>query len=182
MFALARSHMKLGQYDEAVDYFNRVRPNVGDAYRSSIAALGEIAMERGDTAKAMEHYKEARRLGGSTLYSVSTLDDRIERIEKRQRDKAAEPKPASVQVKHLHGSLRGSCSGTLTVDRTGVRYDGSEHTYAANFIGVGVRIGKDEMTVSFQNKSQKFKANAAEAEHFREALTKYQQATSSTNR
>jgi tetratricopeptide (TPR) repeat protein len=182
MFALARSHMKLGQYEEAVDYFNRVRPNVGDAYRSSIAALGEIAMERGNTSKALEHYKEARRLGGSTLYSVSTLDDRIERIEKRQRDKAAEPKPASVQVKHLHGSLRGSCSGTLTVDRTGVRYDGSEHTYAANFIGVGVRIGKNEMTVSFQNKSQKFKADGAEAERFREALTRYQQANSSTNR
>lgn len=182
MFALARSHMKLGQYDEAVDYFNRVPANVGDAYRSSIAALGEIAMERGDTSKALERYKEARRLGGSPLYSVATLDDRIERIEKRQRDKAAEPKPASVQVKHLHGSLRGSCSGTLTVDRTGVRYDGNDHTYAANFIGVGVRIGKDEMTVSFQNKSQKFKADGAEAERFREALTRYQQANSSTNR
>ena len=71
MFALARSHMKIGQFDEAVDYFNRVPPNVGDAYRSSIAALGEIAMERGDTAKALERYKEARRLGGSPLYSVS---------------------------------------------------------------------------------------------------------------
>lgn len=181
-FALARSHMKLGQYDEAVDYFNRIKPNVGDAYRSSIAALGDIAMERGDTARALERYKEARRLGGSPLYSVATLDDRIERIEKRQRDKAAEPKPASVQVKHLHGSLRGSCSGTLTVDRTGLRYDGSEHVYSANLIGVGVRISKDEMTVLFQNKSQKFKANGAEAERFREALSRYQQAYSSTNR
>ncbi|HJQ67496.1 MAG TPA: PEGA domain-containing protein [Blastocatellia bacterium] len=182
MFALARSHMKLGQFDEAADYFNRVPPNVGDAYRSSIAALGEIAMERGDTAKALERYKEARRLGGSPLYSVSTLDDRIEKIERRQREKAAEPKAASVQVKHLHGSLRGSCSGTLTVDRTGVRYDGSEHTYSANFIGVGVQVGKDEMSVSFQSKSQKFKVDRSEAERFREALTRYQQANSSTNR
>lgn len=182
LFALARSHMKLGQHDEAADYFNRVPANVGDAFRSSKAALGEIAMEQGNTAKALEFYKEARRLGGSTLYSVSTLDDRIEKIEKRQRDKAAEPKPASVRVKHLHGSLRGSCSGTLTVDRTGVRYDGSEHTYAANFIGVGVQVGKDEMTVSFQSKNQKFKVDASEAERFREALIRYQQANSSTNR
>jgi thioredoxin-like negative regulator of GroEL len=182
MFALARSHMKLGQLDEAADYFRRVPPNVGDEYRSAIAALGEIAMERGDTAKAVERYKEARQLGGSTLYSVSTLDDRIEKIEKRQRDKAAEPTPVTIQVKHLHGSLRGSCSGTLSVSRTGVRYDGSEHVYSANLIGVGVQIAKDEMTVVFQNKSQKFKADRANAERFREALVAYQQAYSSANK
>ena len=87
-----------------------------------------------------------------------------------------------MQVKHLHGSLRGSCSGTLTVDRTGVRYDGSEHTYAANFIGVGVQVGKDEMTVSFQSKNPKFKVDRSEAERFREALTRYQQANSSTSK
>ena len=176
LYALARSHMKLGQLDQAAIYFRNVPPSLDDEYRSSIAALGEIAMERGDTAKALERYKEARRLGGSTLYSIATLDDRIEKIEKRQREKAAEPTPAAIQVKHLHGSLRGSCSGTLKVNPTGVRYDGSEHVYSANLVGVGVQIAKDEMTVTFQNKSQKFKVDRADAERFREALARYQQA------
>ena len=176
IYALARSHMKLGQLDEAASYFRSVPPSIGEEYRSSIAALGEIAMERGDTAKALERYKEARRLGGSTLYSIATLDDRIEKIEKRQREKAAEPTPVAIQVKHLHGSLRGSCSGTLRVSPTGVRYDGSEHVYSANLVGVGVQIAKDETTVVFQNKSQKFKVDRADAERFREALARYQQA------
>ena len=176
IYALARSHMKLGQLDQAAVYFRNVPQSIDDEYRSSIAALGEIAMERGDTAKALERYKEARRLGGSTLYSVATLDDRIEKIEKRQREKAAEPTPVTIQVKHLHGSLRGSCSGTLAVSPTGVRYDGSEDVYAANLVGVGVQIAKDEMAVFFQNKSQKFKVDRADAERFREALARYQQA------
>lgn len=182
IYALARSHMKLGQLDQAASYFNRVPQSIGDEYRSSIAALGEIAMERGDTSKAVERYKEARRLGGSTLYSIATLDDRIEKIEKRQRDKAAEPTPITIQVKHLHGSLRGSCSGTLKANPTGVRYDGSEHVYSANLVGVGVQIAKDEMTVSFQNKSQKFKVDRADAERFRETLARYQQANTSANK
>jgi tetratricopeptide (TPR) repeat protein len=176
IYALGRSHLKLGQLDQAASYLRDVPPSNGDEYRSAIAALGEIAMERGDTARALERYKEARRLGGSALYSIATLDDRIEKIEKRQREKAAEPTPAAIQVKHLHGSLRGSCSGTLKVNPTGVRYDGSEHVYSANLVGVGVQIAKDEMTVSFQNKSQRFKVDRADAERFREALARYQQA------
>ncbi len=176
IYALARSHLKLGQLDQAASYFRDVPPSIGDEYRSSIVALGEIAMERGDTAKALDRYREARRLGGSTLYSIATLDDRIEKIEKRQREKAAEPTPVAIQVKHLHGSLRGSCSGTLKVNPTGVRYDGGDHVYSANLIGVGVQIAKDEMTVAFQNKSQKFKVDRADAERFREALARYQQA------
>lgn len=184
LFALARSHMKLGQLEEAVAYYNRVPSNAGDAYRSAIAAIGEIAMQRGDTSTALRKYKDARQLGGSTLYSVAALDDKIERIEKRQRDKAAEPTPVSIEVKHLHGSLRGSCSGTLTVNSTGVRYDGGdgEHVYSANLIGVGVRIAKDEMSVAFQSKSQKFKVAQSNAESFRETLARYQQAYSSANK
>ena len=182
LFALARSHMKLGQLDQAVIYFGRVPPSAGDAYRSAIAAVGEIAMQRGDTATAVKKYKDARQLGGSTLYSVAALDDKIERIEKRQRDKAAEPTPVSIQVKHLHGSLRGSCSGTLTVTSTGVRYDGGEHVYSANLIGVGVRVAKDELSVAFQSKSQKFKVAQSDAESFRETLARYQQSYSSANK
>ncbi len=182
IFALARSYMSIGRLDEAASYFRKVPKVVGDEYRSSIASLGDIAMARGNNAAALDHYKEARQLGGSVLYPIGTLDDKIERIEKQQREKAAEPTPVTIQVKHLHGGVfGGSCRGTLTVNSTGVRYDGSEHVFSANFVGVSVRTSKDEMSIQFQNKTEKFKTTRSDAERFKEALAKYQ-GTVSINR
>src|SRR6185369_404506 len=144
--------------DQAAHYFRQIRPSGDDQYRSAIAALGDIAKERGDYAGALEKYKEAKQLGGSTLYSIAKLDDRIEQIEKRERAKAAEPVPVTIRVKHLHGGLiGGSCNGTLTIGSTGVRYDGTEHTFSANLLSAGVRVAKDEMVVKFQDKNEKFK-------------------------
>ena len=178
VFALARSHMQLGQYDEASAYFQKVPKTGGDQYRSSIAALGDIASRRGDVATALDRYKEARQLGGSALYTVPTLEDKIERIERRQREKAAEPTPLTIQVRHLHGGLLGgSCSGPLTVNSSGVRYDG-EHSFSYSIAGVSVFVSKDEMTIHFQKDSQKFKVARADAERFHEALARYKQAYS----
>ncbi len=181
VFALARSYMKMGQFDQAASYFRKVPQAAGDQYRSSIAALGEIAAQLGDTASAVERYKEARQLGGSTLYSVPNLEDKIDRIERKQREKAAEPTPLTIQVRHLHGGLLGgSCSGALTINSAGVRYDGTEHTYSYTVSGVEVRVAKDEMTIQFQKDSQKFKVARSDAERFREALARYKQSYSST--
>jgi tetratricopeptide (TPR) repeat protein len=181
--ALAHSYMKLGQYDKASSYFRKILPSNDDTYRTAVAALGDIARERGDTATALEQYKSARQLGGSTLYSIATLDDRIERIERKQREKAAEPIPITIRVKHLHGGLMGgSCSGALTINSTGVRYDGTEHTYSSNLVAVGVRIAKDEMTVRFQDKSEKFKVAHSEAERFSDTLSRFQQAYAPINK
>jgi len=176
VFALARSYMKLGQLDKAASYFRQVQPSDDDVYRSARAALGDIAFQRGDTNGALERYKEARRLGGSTLYPIAALDDRIERIEKKQKEKEAEPVPVIIRVRHQHGGLiGGSCNGPLTVDSTGVRYDGSEHVFSYNLLGVSVRVTGEEIVLQFQKSSQKFKASRADAERFREALTRYQQ-------
>jgi hypothetical protein len=178
IFALARSHMQQGQYDEASAYFQKVPKTGGDQYRSSIAALGDIAYKRGDVAAALDRYKEARELGGSALYTVPTLEDKIDRIERRQREKAAEPTPLTIQVRHLHGGLLGgSCSGPLTVNSSGVRYDG-EHSFSYSIAGVSVFVTKDEMTIHFQKDSQKFKVARTDAERFREALARYKQAYS----
>jgi tetratricopeptide (TPR) repeat protein len=185
VFALARSYMKTGELDKAASYFRKVPESGDDSYRSSIAALGEISLQQGETASAVENFKEARRLGGSTLYTIASLDDKIERIERRERDKAAEPTPLTIQVRHLHGGLLGgSCAGPLTVNSTGVRYDGGgeQHVFSANLIGVGVRITKDEMTVQFQSNSQKFKVARSEAERFREALARFQQVYSPSSK
>ena len=181
--AIAHSFMKVGQLERAASYFRQIPSSDDDTYRSAVAALGDIARERGDTATALEQYKKARQLGGSTLYSVATLDDRIERIERKQREKAAEPIPISIRVKHLHGGLMGrSCSGALTIDSKGVRYDGTEHTYSSNLVGVGVRIAKDEMTVKFQDKSEKFKVARSDAERFSDTLSRFQQAYAPINK
>lgn len=181
VFAIARSHMQLGRFDEASSYFQKVPKTGGDQYRSSIAALGDIAFKRGDIATALDRYKEARQLGGSALYTVPTLEDKIDRIEKRQREKAAEPTPLTIQVRHLHGGLLGgSCSGSLTVNSTGVRYDG-EHSFSYSIAGVELHVTKDEMSIHFQKDSQKFKVARADAERFRETLARYKQAYSPTS-
>jgi tetratricopeptide (TPR) repeat protein len=183
IFALARSCMKIGQLDKAALYFRKVPPSGDDLYRSSIAALGDIAREHGDAATALDRYKEARQLGGSTLYSIATLDDKIEKIEKKQREKDAEPVPLTIRAKHLHGGVfGGSCGGTISINSTGVRYDGSEHVFSSNLVGVGVRMTKDELIVKFQDKSEKFKAARADAERFSETLSRFQQAYSPINK
>ena len=183
VFALARSYLKLNHLDQAEPLFRQVQPTAGDdAYRSSLAALGDIAFQRGDSTTAVERWKEARQLGGSTIYPVATLDDKIDRIEKKQREKAAEPSPLTVQVKHLHtGLLGGSCSGTLTINATGVRYDG-QHVYASNLVGAGLSLTKDEMVITFQGNPQKFRVAHADAERVRETLARYQQTYSPANK
>jgi tetratricopeptide (TPR) repeat protein len=174
LFALARSYMKTGQRDNAESYFRKIKPSGEDAYRSSIAALGDIAFQRGESATAVERWKEARQLGGSALYSVATLDDKIESVEKKQREKAAEPSPLTLQVKHRHGGLLGgSCSGALTINATGVRYDG-HHVFASSLVGVRVGITKDEMAIRFEGNSEKFRVGRADAERVRETIARYQ--------
>ena len=179
VFALARSYFMTGHLDQAEQLFREVRPARGDtSYQSSIAFLGEIAFQNGNSEKAVERWKEARQLGGSTIYSVATLNDKIENVEKKQREKEAEPTPLTLQVKHGHtGLLGGSCSGTLTVNSTGVRYDGQQeqHVYASSLVGVRISIEKDEMVVRFEGKAQKFKLSRADAARFHETVSKYQQ-------
>ena len=175
IFALARSYLKVGQLDHADDYFRQVKPSREDEYRSAITLLGDIAYQKGDSESAVKRWKEARQMGGSTLFSVAALDDKIEKIEKKQREKAAEPTPLTIQVKHAHGGLLGgSCTGTLTINATGVRYDG-QHVFASNLVGAGVSFTKDEMNIKFQGNSQKFRVPRADAELVRETLARYQQ-------
>jgi hypothetical protein len=183
LFALARSYQKIGQLDLAESYYLKIKPNGEDVYRSTIASLGDIAKARGDSSTAVEKWKEARQLGGSALYSVAALDDKIEQVEKKQRDKAAEPSPLTLEVKHLHGGiLGGSCSGTLTINTNGVRYDGGTHVFASNLMGVGVTLTKDEMLIKFQGTQQKFRVSRADAEKVRETLSRYQQTYSPSNK
>jgi hypothetical protein len=42
--------------------------------------LGDIAFQKGDSESAVKRWKEARQLGGSTLFSVALLEDKIEQI------------------------------------------------------------------------------------------------------
>jgi PEGA domain-containing protein len=175
LYSLARSYMRTGQADQAEHYFRKLQPTDGEHYRSALASLGDIANQRGDTGTAVERWKEARQLGGSTTYTVGILDDKIERVERVRREKAAEPQPLTIQVRHVHGGLLGgTCAGPLTVSSTGVAYDGKEHQYSYNVAGVGVGVAKDEMTIRFGKDSQRFKVARTDAERFRETVNRYQ--------
>ncbi|HEV8483941.1 MAG TPA: PEGA domain-containing protein [Blastocatellia bacterium] len=177
MIALAGCHYKSGHLELAASYYRKVPESAGEAYRTAVAAQGDIAMARTDTSAAVAQYKKALQLGGSTRYSPAILQDKIDRIEKKQREKAAEPTALTIQVKHLHGKLRGSCSGTLSVTAKGVRYDGKD-AFAANLSWTNVVISKDKFTLQIQGKSMDFTAAPGEAERFQEALGRYQAAIS----
>jgi hypothetical protein len=109
----------------------KIKPNGEDVYRSTIAALGDIAKARGDSSTAVEKWKEARQLGGSALYSVAALDDKIEQVEKKQREKAAEP----TRLLWRSSIYTADCWVARAAERhnqsTGVRYDG-QHVFASN--------------------------------------------------
>lgn len=179
LFALAHSHLKLGQSGQAISYFEKIQPNAGETYNSALAIMGEIALERGDTEGALRRYREARQRGGSLMYPASTLDYKIERIERRQEEKAAQPAALSIRVRHLHSGILGrSCEGVLTVSSTGVVYrSAGGDNYSANLVGLRVQVDKDELTVfGFVKNPQKFKSTGQDAERFRETLAKYQNA------
>jgi hypothetical protein len=175
LFALGRSYYKLHQLDKAIDRLRLVPERTGETYRSALGVLGDIDADRGEINDALEHYTQARALGGSTLYGLDELDNKIDRLNKKVRVKAAEPSAMSIQVKHLHGGLlHGSCSGTLTVDRTGVRFDGPD-TFSASLMGTEIAVKNDEITIKFLGKPEKFKALHPDvAERFREAHLKFQ--------
>lgn len=175
IFALGHSCMKTGHLDRANRYLKSVPPIEPGTRCSAIAALGEIASLRGDINTALERYREARELGGSTIYPIPELDARIEQIERGRREKESEPAPLSITVTHLHGGVfGGSCKGALGVSSTGVRFDGTEHTYAANFVSVGVVVTNSHLEVLFHNKPEKFRASPGDAQRFHNALIRYQ--------
>jgi hypothetical protein len=175
IFALGHSYFQLGHLAEAATYLRQVPSSIGDQYISAKALLGEIAAKHGDYSTAVGFYKEALKLGGSNLYLPAKLDDMIDRIEKRQQEKATAPTPVFIMVKHPHGALRGSCSGQLSVDAGGVRYNG-EHSFSANLVGVSAGISKKELRIGYQGQSIKFEVSPSEAERFRDALVRYQTA------
>ena len=176
IFALARCLHKTNHLDQAASYYLKVPEMPAENYRSAVAALGEIAMQRNDPATALGQYKKALQLGGSTRYTPEILQDKIDKIESKQRAKAAEPTALTIQVKHLHGKFRGTCSGTLSVTARGVRYDGKD-AFAANLSWATVIIEKDNrFTLRLQGKSMVFEATPGEAERFQEALGRYQAA------
>jgi tetratricopeptide (TPR) repeat protein len=174
IFALGESHKNLGHLAQAAEYFRQV-PDVGEQRTSAIASLGDIAYDQGDADTALRRYKEARQRGGSTLYTPAKLDDKIERIERQARAKAEEPTPVAILVKHEHGVLRGSCSGTLTVNAAGVNYNTTgEHAFSANLTGVTVVVAKGGLEIRYPGKTWPFKTGLGNATQFRDALLKYQ--------
>ena len=175
IFALARAHKELGNLDQAAAYFHMQPKQPGETYRSARAELGDIAYRRGDQATALAYYKEAISLGGSTLHSIDSLQYKIDRIERTQREKASQPIPLSIQVKHQHGAFRGSCKGTLQVSSTGVRFDG-DHVFSANVVGLRVSVAKDKLTL-FLNGKQEFKGLRVDLERFQQAVVSYQNIT-----
>ena len=174
--ALGQSHLKLGQLDKAETYFTRLLRGNVDGRRTGLEGLADIADRRNDIYTARARYEELRNMGGGR-YSVDELNAKIERLEKKQREKEAESAPVTIQVTHLHGGPFGrTCRGTLTVNRLGVRYDGDHHTFAEKVAGVTLLLTRDGMKVGFNKKEESFKAQDTDAQRFRDTLNKLQAA------
>jgi tetratricopeptide (TPR) repeat protein len=177
LFALGHSCYETHAFETAASYLKQLPSTAGAAYVSGLALLGEIQEREGDLSAALQYYNQARDLGGSTMYQVIRLDDKIDRIEKRQHAAAIQPSTYSIQVRHIHGGLlHGSCTGTLRVEETGVRYDAAngEHTFSSSITGTEISMGNDELSVKFMDRTEKFKVSHPEGEKLRQALIKFQ--------
>ncbi|MEW6208894.1 MAG: PEGA domain-containing protein [Acidobacteriota bacterium] len=178
VFALAYSYRKTGQNDLALSYLSQIHPSAGETYNSALTVIGDIALERGDADGALRRYREARQRGGSLMYPTASLDYKMENIERRQEEKAAQPTALSIRVRHLHSGLLGrSCEGELTVSSTGVVYRSADDNYSASLAVPRARVVKGELIITgFTASPQKFKAAGQDAERFRETLAKFQNA------
>ena len=174
LFALGRSYFKLGQYDRATAYLYRVPQSLGDSYCSALVMLGDAEGERDNPRTALEHYRAALSLGGSSLYPATAVEDRIKKSEKRMTEKAFEPPPVTIPVSHIHNNPPGLCNGSLSVSGSMIRFDGREHTFSSRLAGTVVRVSRDELTVLFVDKPQKFKASQSDADRFEDAVLRFQ--------
>jgi len=75
-------------------------------------------------------------------------------------------------VEHLHGLLRGSCSGELSISGLRVEYRPRQgnHGFAAPFSAMKMKLNDDkiELLESGQAKTQVLKAPAAETKRIKE--------------
>ncbi|MGH9822260.1 MAG: PEGA domain-containing protein [Blastocatellia bacterium] len=175
---LGRAYFKMGELEQAIEYLKQVpaTPAREAAHVTALGTLGEIAASRGNAAEAIEYYTQAKDLGGSIVYSVPILDEKISGLERRQKAVLERPTRYSIQVTHQHGGiLHGSCTGQLSVDETGVRFDGKDHHFAANLVRTGITISKNEIDIQHEGRTDKFKAPSTEAAAmFKATLDKYQ--------
>jgi tetratricopeptide (TPR) repeat protein len=101
---------------------------------------------RGDLARAIEHLKKAKDLGGVEKYSAERLQTMIQDLQDRQQLGALHKVAFPVEHKHTFSSCRGS----LRVTEEGIEYKTTEtdHSFYETYKGLrGVTVNGEDLSI-----------------------------------
>ncbi len=167
-FCIGAASLELKQSDAAILNFEKclsINPNNALAHVN----LGVLYdRHRGDIAKAVEHFKKAKDLGGTENYSTEKLQGIVQDLQDRQQMEAL--RKVSFAVEHKHAF--SSCRGTIRISDEGIDFKTTEtnHSFYEQFKGlIDISINGEEMSIRTQsNKKYNFRfQNAGDAEKVR---------------
>jgi tetratricopeptide (TPR) repeat protein len=175
-FYIGAANLEQKQLDTAIFNFEKslsINPNNALAHLN----LGILYdRHRGDTAKAVEHLKKVKDLGGVEKYNPERLQAMIQDLQNRQQLEALHKVSFPVEHKHTFSS----CRGNVRVLEEGIEYKTAEtdHSFFEPFKGLrGVSINGEEMSIRTQgNKKYTFRfLNAGDGEKVRRLMAHHTQ-------
>jgi tetratricopeptide (TPR) repeat protein len=177
-YYIGASYQEEKQFDTAILNFEKclsLNPNNASAH----ANLGILYdRHRNDTARAAEHLKKARELGGMDKYPPDRLQLMIQDLQDRAQLEQWEKTPFGVEHKHAFSS----CRGTLRLAGEGVEFKTTEtdHSFYEPYSSLrNFTVDGDAVSIRTRNnKKYNFRLlNAADAALVRRLATHHQLAS-----
>ena len=167
-YFLGASYLEQKQLDTAILNFEKaVSLNPNNAL--SHFNLGLLYdRHRNDLARATEHLKKAKDLGGVDKYNPERLQGMLQRIQERSQLDLMKQIPYAVEHKHAFSS----CRGNLQITETGVEYKSVEasHSFYEAYSSLRIfSLQKDELSIrTHNNKKYNFRfLNEGDGDHVR---------------
>jgi tetratricopeptide (TPR) repeat protein len=177
-FYIGAANLEQKQLDTAILNFEKsLSINPGNALAHlNLGILYD--RHRGDPAKAAEHLKKVKDLGGVEKYSPERLQAMMQDLQDRQQLEALHKVAFPVEHRHTFSS----CRGNMRVTDEGIEYKTAEtdHSFYEPFKGLkGISINGDEMSMRTQgNKKYTFRfLNSGDAEKVRRLAAHHTQLT-----
>jgi len=150
LFYLGASYMEQKQLDTAILYFERcvsVNPNHALAHLN----LGILYdRHRNDLAKAAEHLRKVKELGGTDKYSPERVQAMIRDVQERTSLNAVQNETFPVEHRHAFSS----CRGGLVITQNGIEFKTTEtdHSFYEAYGALRTfSVQGDELSIKTQN-------------------------------
>jgi len=177
-FYIAASYLEQKQLDTAILNFEKCLA-VNPSHALAHLNLGILYdRHRNDLARAAEHYKRAKDLGGVERYGPERLQALIQDLQDRMQIQAMQKAPFPVEHKHAFSS----CRGNLHLTEGGVEYKASDtdHSFYEAYGNIrSFSVSGDEITMRTRNnKKYSFRLlNSGDSERVRRVAARHIHAT-----